>query len=186
MGVATTPGPALLEAQADRFIEAINYSSFAEAARRCDGIPEGKSAVSEALKWTSDALSAATKVDTAEAGRRERLEIFLKNETAIQQDLLTWSRAQRQIPRELDYDLAHGKLVTAEALFPSTPPPACEKQLTEAVARVKDARQKFDELVREGDSLSGRAAVAKYREAQQTNREDTELARKIKRAGRNK
>lgn len=170
----------------DKFTEALVYAGYAEDAFLCKDADVSTEPVSAAQKWTMEALSTVSQFKTDDPLRETRAAQFVQREKAQLDVLKKWERTLRELPKTVENALRGGRLMSAETMVNDPGAPSCDPTLRRLKEVVADQRQRFDALVREGDSLDGPAALDKYKAAQKLNREDVELATKIRTTARKK
>jgi hypothetical protein len=169
-----------VKAQADRFIEAIMYARYADAALRCEDLPPGKSPIPEAIRWTVEALGAAKGFGPVDEERKARLKVFVDQQKEKLTRLEHLQRFLTNLPGRVQRDLEAGRLSSAEALVDTGPLPPCDSGVNEVRSKLGAARLEYHLLIKEGDGLSGRDAASKYRAAQKLDRDNPDLANKIR------
>jgi hypothetical protein len=179
-GVADTPQDA---ASAGKLAEAQVYASYARDAYACDGDVSPVNPVAEATKWTLKAIATAQAVRAADADLARRATSFLSRQNATLSSLQKWELFLKDGQKTVEAALSRGGLQRVEAAVADGDGPACDPRLERLRALVKTRRDRFRALVEEGDHLSAsspREALAKYRDAQRLDRDDSSLQDKIR------
>ncbi|MFN7923542.1 MAG: hypothetical protein U0Q16_25805 [Bryobacteraceae bacterium] len=168
----------------ERFTEALVYARFARESFSCETISESKltDPVNEAIKWSKQAIAMGRKFKTADKQRMLRLKDFLRRQES---DLEFYKKVDEQLDRaakKVEPALSYGELDKAAALLPADGP-KCDPRLQRLTALVEEKRKLFQTLVAQGDRL-GRfdkaRALERYRSAASIDRQDKDLARKIR------